>query len=311
MPWTNIPLNDGTGTSIPSLAFGTAGLEDPAGTVEQALSLGVNHIDTAQIYGNENEAGVGIRDSALPRDELYVTTKFSGGGPELKSIKESFQDSLDKLGTTYIDLYLIHSPRWAQPDIPSAWKELEDIRGRPGQDLTILLASAKVKPAVNQILLHPYVFAQQKPILEFSKKHGIVIEAYSPLMFVDLTFLHITRLMQYSPLRRNPGGPLDKPVQEIATRLGVTPEQVLLAWTKAKGAVVITTSTKKERVLGYLHAGDLELTEEDIAAIDTAGALGLPLTFSGVSVSRSHARALALFFIFGLVLLVLIKRISI
>ncbi|KAJ7049535.1 Aldo/keto reductase [Mycena amicta] len=273
MPWNDIPLNDTSG-AIPSLAFGTAFIHDTVGEVDQALGLGLNHLDAAQNYGNEYEVGVGIRDSGLPREELFITTKYSGGGAEKKGIKESVKDSLTKLGTTYIDLYLIHWPHFALPDIPTAWKEFEDIHAAglaksigvsnfSVQDLTVLLASAKIKPAVNQILLHPYVYAQQKPIIEFSKKHGIVIEAYSPL----------------SPINRVPGGPLDKPVQAIASRLGVTPGDVLLAWTKAKGAVVITTSSKKERLLGYLNAGDLELTEEDITSIDEAGARGPPNQF--------------------------------
>ncbi|KAG8215647.1 NADP-dependent oxidoreductase domain-containing protein [Butyriboletus roseoflavus] len=126
------------------------------------------------------------------------------------------------------------------------------------KDLEILLASAKIKPAVNQILLHPYVYRRQRPILEYAAKHGIVIEAYSALI----------------PITHQPGGPLDAPLNEIASRLGVTTDQVLLAWTKAKGAVVVTTSSKKARLQGYLAAGDIELTQEDIDAIDAAGATG-------------------------------------
>jgi len=111
---------------------------------------------------------------------------------------------------------------------------------------------------VSQILLHPYVYAQQRPILGYAAKHDIVIEAYSAL----------------TPITANPGGSLDAPLNRIANRLDATPDQVLLAWVKAKGAVVVTTSSKKSRLEGYLRAGDLELTSEDVVALDKAGAQG-------------------------------------
>jgi diketogulonate reductase-like aldo/keto reductase len=126
------------------------------------------------------------------------------------------------------------------------------------QDMETLLASAKIKPTVNQILLHPYVYRRQKPILEYAAKNGIIIEAYSALI----------------PITQSPGGPLDKPLKEIAAKLGATAEQILMAWTKAKGAVVVTSSSKKARLQGYIAAGDITLSPEDIAAIDAAGALG-------------------------------------
>ncbi|OJA19473.1 hypothetical protein AZE42_04912 [Rhizopogon vesiculosus] len=126
------------------------------------------------------------------------------------------------------------------------------------KQLEILLSSARIKPAANQIHLHPYIYQQQSPTLEYAAKHDIVIEAYSAL----------------TPITGEPGGPVDAPLNEIATRLGATTDQVLLAWVKAKGAVAVTTSSKKTRLLSYLSAGDLELSAEDIKAIDAAGAIG-------------------------------------
>ncbi|KAJ7505912.1 Aldo/keto reductase [Mycena galericulata] len=238
MPWNSIPLNDGR--EIPSIGFGTWKIgngQGPIDQVDQAISLGFSHI---QSYRNENEAGNAIRESGLERKEIFITTKYSG---------------------------------LAVPDIPTAWKQMEDIQAQglvksigvsnfEVSDLAILLASAKVKPVANQILLHPYVYARQLPILEYAAKHKIVIEAYSALI----------------PITSLPGGPVDAPVGKIAERLGVSNDQVLLAWTKAKGAVVVTTSSKKERLQGYLNAGDLALTDDDIAAIDAAGAKGAPLS---------------------------------
>ncbi|KIK50236.1 hypothetical protein GYMLUDRAFT_234712 [Collybiopsis luxurians FD-317 M1] len=123
-------------------------------------------------------------------------------------------------------------------------------------DLATLLASAKIPPAANQILLHPYVYAAQAPIIDYAKKHNIVIEAYSALI----------------PLTERPGGPVDVPINKIAKKRNLAAEQVLLAWVKAKGAVSVTTSSKKDRLQRYLDAGDIELTDAEITAIDAAGA---------------------------------------
>ncbi|KAJ7621365.1 Aldo/keto reductase [Roridomyces roridus] len=270
MPWDSKKLNDGR--EIPGLGFGTWKLGNGEGVtnqVDQAISLGLSHIDTAQVYRNETEAGTAIRESGLAREDVFITTKYSG--LDGLDVHTSIRNSLDYMGLKYVDLYLVHSPRLAKPDIPTFWKEMEVIKKQglvksigvsnyDEKDLALLVSSAKIKPVVNQILLHPYVYARQKPILEFAAENDIVIEAYSALL----------------PITSLPGGPLDTPLNDIAGRLGVTTDQVLLAWTKAKGAVVVTTSSKKSRLEGYLNAGDLKLTEEDMAAIDAAGALGPP-----------------------------------
>ncbi|KAL0958942.1 hypothetical protein HGRIS_014257 [Hohenbuehelia grisea] len=182
MPWEAHDLNDGN--SIPGIAFGTWTLGNGQGVidqVDQAISVGFSHVDTAQSYRNEEEAGRAIRESGLSRAELFVTTKYSGlNGLDIET---SIQNSLKNLGISYVDLYLIHHPRLATPDIPTAWKKLEEIKAKglaksigvsnfDVRDLEILLASAKVKPAANQILLHPYVYARQVPILEYAAKQG-------------------------------------------------------------------------------------------------------------------------------------------
>ncbi|KAF8142203.1 NADP-dependent oxidoreductase domain-containing protein [Mycena galopus ATCC 62051] len=269
MPWNSHKLNDGY--DIPGLAFGTWKLgkgDGPTSQVAQAISVGFSHLDTAQLYRNETEVGSAIDASELAREEIFITTKYSR--TDKLDIQTSIRNSLKYLGVSYVDLYLIHFPRAALPDIPTIWKEMEEIQSA-GMARSIgvsnfdvnqleLLASARVKPVVNQILLHPYVYTQQLPVLEYAAKHEIVIEAYSVLI----------------PITSLPGGPLDEPLSEIATKHSVTPDQVLLAWTKSKGAVVVTTSSKKSRLEGYLDAGDLVLTDEDIAAIEIAGAEGPP-----------------------------------
>ncbi|KAG6844762.1 hypothetical protein H0H87_003985 [Tephrocybe sp. NHM501043] len=269
MPWDPIKLND-VGVVLRSLhsqyctsRFGTWKLgngQSPIDQVDQALS-----VDTAQAYRNEAEAGVAIRESGLAREDIFITTKYSG--TDGLDIPTSIVNSLKNLGVSYVDLYLIHHPRLAVPDIQTAWKQMEELKEKGlvksigvsnfgVTELEILVSSAKVKPAANQIMLHPYVFAKQKPIIEFGAKHGIITEAYSALMYEGISF----------------GGPLDKPLYEIATRLNATPDQVILAWVKAKGAVVVTTSSKKYRLEGYLRAADLTLTTEDVSALDDAGA---------------------------------------
>ncbi|KAH8103302.1 Aldo/keto reductase [Cristinia sonorae] len=268
MPWDVIKLNDGN--VIPNIAFGTWTLgngQTATDNVDQAISIGFTHVDTAQSYRNEAEAGVAIHESGLAREDIYITTKYSGlNGLDVET---SIQNSLQNLGVKYVDLYLVHSPRLAVPDIPTIWAKMEKIKEAGYaksigvsnfeiDHLQTLLASAKIKPAANQILLHPYVIGRQAPLVRFCQENDIVVEAYSVLI----------------PLTRRPGGPVEGPVNDISTRLDVKPEQVLLAWAKAKGAVVVTSSTKKERLEGYLTAGDIELTPEDINNIDNAGAAG-------------------------------------
>ncbi|KAF5309834.1 hypothetical protein D9619_010324 [Psilocybe cf. subviscida] len=267
MPWETKQFNDGH--AIPGIGFGTWKIpvgDTTVDQVDQAISVGFSHIDTAQAYRNEEEAGQAIAESGLARNEIFITTKYSG----MKDIEASINDSLKKLGVAYIDLYLIHHPRLAVPDIPTAWAQMEGLKTAglvksigisnfSVKDTQVLLAAAKIAPAVNQIMLQPYNYAQQKSLLEFSAEKGIVIEAYSPLL----------------PLTQFPGGPVDKPVKAAAKRLGATEDQVLLAWTKTKGAVVLSSSSKKSRLEGADPSNLVAvLTKEEIHAIDAAGAKG-------------------------------------
>lgn len=268
MPWTTITLNDGT--SIPNIAFGTWTLGNgrtPIDQVDQAIETGFDHIDTAQSYRNELEVGIALQETGLKREDVYITTKYSGlNGLDIET---SIQNSLKNLGVKYVDLYLIHHPRLAVPDIPTAWAQMEKVKAAGFaksigvsnfgvKELEILLASAKVKPVANQIMFHPYVYESQMPIVEYGNQHGIVSEGYSALI----------------PITRMPGGPLDLPLGQIAKRLNASWDQILLAWVKSKGLIAVTSSTKKERLEGYLSAGDIQLTDDEIAAIDAAGIAG-------------------------------------
>ena len=138
------------------------------------------------------------------------------------------------------------------------------------EDLEVLLSCAKIKPVVNQILLHPYVVKTTQPLLDYLKAKDIVAEAYWTL----------------HPLTQLPGGPVDEPVSRLAEKYKARPEQILLAWAKAKGwvigdlkaadfsTVVITSSSRKDRLEGYMRVGDIYLTPEQVAEIDAAGAAG-------------------------------------
>ncbi|WVQ76921.1 hypothetical protein IAR50_006600 [Cryptococcus sp. DSM 104548] len=268
MPFTEVTLNDGR--SIPAIGFGTWKVPNnaTAGQVQQALELGFTHIDTAEIYGNEAEVGQAIKASGLARKDIYVTTKwFAIDG---RSPRESALESLKDLGLDVIDLYLIHRPFLVKEgESERIWKEFEGLQ-RDGlvksigvsnytkPQLEELLSHATIPPAVNQILLHPYVISTQGPLLSYLAEKKIVPEGYSSL----------------KPITSKHGGPVDEPLKIIAERLGKKPEQVLLAWSKAKGAIIVTSSSKKDRLESYLEVGDISLTPEDVKAIDEAGIKG-------------------------------------
>ncbi|KAJ3517443.1 hypothetical protein NLJ89_g505 [Agrocybe chaxingu] len=275
MPFKDIPLNDGN--KIPAIAYGTGSVnkgKDVHLYVEQAIEVGFSHIDTAQYYQNEEHVGTAIRETGLARPELFVTTKYGGG-----SVSGAFDDSLRKLGLKYIDLYLIHNPRGVENgDLEGTWRKFEKFQEEglaksigvsnfAVEDLQKVLKTARVKPAVNQIHLHPYNVSENKELLEYHAKHGIVTEA-------NEVSTHPPNL---GLSRGHPGGPVDVPVKKAAERLGITPTQVVFLWVRAKGAVIVTTSSSKEHLLEYLAVGDLpDLTEEEVAAIDAAGANGPP-----------------------------------
>ncbi|KAG8926434.1 hypothetical protein FRC01_008870 [Tulasnella sp. 417] len=224
---------------IPGIAFGTGSVwkrQDATPYVAQALQAGFGHIDTAQVYQNEESIPAALEKTRTSRDKVWITTKYNRNGPSgTLGIRGELLKSLERLQTSSVDLYLIHNPRFLGDTIPNAWKQFEalaeeglsksiGVSNFTKSDLEELIATAKITPAVNQVQLNPYTLAEQQPVIDLCKKHGIVIEAYSPL----------------APITRYPGGPVDEPVRKAAARLNATPVQVLLAWVRAKGAVVVT-----------------------------------------------------------------------
>ncbi|EKM51540.1 uncharacterized protein PHACADRAFT_261742 [Phanerochaete carnosa HHB-10118-sp] len=268
MPFGAVKLNDGS--EMPTIAYGTGSKwkgHEMTQFIEQAIDVGFSHIDSAQWYGTEGNVGAAIKESGLARSELFITTKYSGTG----TAPEAIQASLEKLGLKYVDLYLIHNPR-SVGNVAKVWSQFEKFKEAGYaksigvsnfqlDQLKSLLTVANIVPAVNQIFLNPYNFAENKALLEFSKKHGIVTEAYSSL----------------APITRYPGGPVDEPVNAAAKRLGAMPTQVILSWVRSKGVAIVTTSSTKAHMKEYLDTADLPpLTEEEIAAIDEAGKNGPP-----------------------------------
>jgi alcohol dehydrogenase (NADP+) len=258
-----IPLQHGTG-DIPVLGVGTL-IPDPATTrsaTQNALEAGFRHFDCAERYRNEREVGValeaGLNAQRIGREEIFVTTKLWNTNHRPERVRPAFEASLDRLGLRYLDLYLSHTPFAFQPGdeqdprdqdgnviydhgvtLLETWRAMEDLVDRGNcraigiSDITLeqllpLYQSARIKPAVVQVEAHPYL--PETELLEFCKRNGIVFLAFAPLG-------HGIR-----------SGPLQDPVvADIATQLGKTPAQVLLAWAAQRGTALLTTATTAAR----------------------------------------------------------------
>ena len=242
------------GNEIPLLGFGVWQVPDGRecrDAVRWALEAGYRHVDTAQAYGNEASVGRALRDSGLPREELFVTTKFH---PRRKDAEAEAQRSLERLGLDYVDLYIIHwpqgGPTWAWDGMQRAqqagYARSIGISNFSVREIDELLEVADVHPTVNQVQFSPFEF--RRGLLEGCEERGVVIEAYSPLG----TGRHLG----------------DAQVAAIAGRLGRTPAQVLVRWSLERDLVVLPKSTHRERIEENAQVFDFELSDEDMAALD-------------------------------------------
>ena len=247
-----------TGAQIPQVGLGV--YDSPPGPITRdsvlaALECGYRHIDTARIYGNEADVGAAIKASAVPRDQVFVTTKLWKDDHGYDTALRALDASLERLGLDHVDLYLIH---WPVPDKRrDSWRALErahaDGRARAigvsnymVQHLRELLGEAKVAPQVNQIELSP--FLQRRDTCAMCREHGIVVEAYSPL----------TR-----------GTRLDHPaVVAVARETGRTPAQVLLRWGIQHGYVVLPKSNRRARIMENAAVFDFALDAAAMAKLD-------------------------------------------
>lgn len=253
---TGITLNDGN--KIPAVGFGVFLIPADGPTYDAvltALKAGYRHIDTAAAYFNEADVGRAVRDSGIPREEIFITSKLWLQDYGYEAAKKGLETSLEKLGLDYVDLYLLHQP---YGDVAGAWKALEEARAA-GKIRSIGVSNMTPRiwkefvpqfetvPAVNQVECHP--FFQQRELRELLAGDDIKIEAYQPLGHGDASLLShpaITRL---------------------AEKYGKNAGQVILRFEVQDGLIVLPKSTNPERIAGNLDIFDFALTEDEMDAL--------------------------------------------
>lgn len=247
------------GVEIPQVGLGVFQVapDEAQRVVEEALAVGYRHVDTAAAYVNESGVGAALRAAALPRQEVFVTSKLRNGDQGYDATLRAYDDTLERLGLEALDLYLIHWPNPAAGLWQDSWraleKLLEDGRVRAigvsnflAEHLRELETFASHLPAVNQIEVHP-AFQQREVIAECARL-AIAVEAYSPL---------------------GQGAALDSQVvQQIATAHRLSPAQVVLAWHVHQGRVVIPKTVSRERMVENAALAGVELSAEEITAVD-------------------------------------------
>jgi diketogulonate reductase-like aldo/keto reductase len=248
------------GNQIPMLGLGVWQIPNGpecVNAVRWALELGYRHIDTAQAYGNEESVGQGIRESGVPREEIFLTTKFYPANDDPAAEAER---SLRRLGVDQVDLYIIHwpqgGPTWAWPGMERA-RELGYARSIGVSNFDVgeleeLTAAASVPPVIDQIQFSPFEY--RRALLEECRQRGMALESYSTL---------------------GTGRHLSEPVvAQIAERLDRTPAQVLLRWAVQHDIPVIPKSTRRERIEENSQIFDFSLSNDDMAQLDALDQTG-------------------------------------
>jgi diketogulonate reductase-like aldo/keto reductase len=259
-----IELSDGN--RMPVLGLGVYLVSDVAvceRSVETALRAGYRLVDTATAYRNERAVGRGIRASGVRRDEVFVTTKIWVSDTGYEKTRAAIGRSVERLGTGYLDLLLLHQPFG---DVLGSWRALEEavragtvrsigVSNFQEEDLAGLLPTATIRPAVDQVELHPYF--QQRELREVHARHGIVTEAWSPLAQGKAVG--------------------DEAISRIANAHGKSPGQVVIRWHLQIGNVVIPKSVTPKRIEENFDLFDFELTEaemEKISQLDRGERIG-------------------------------------
>jgi 2,5-diketo-D-gluconate reductase A len=257
----DIKLNDGT--TIPQLGFGVFQVkpEDTQRVVEQALEVGYRHIDTAQMYRNEEGVGRAIAASGIPRDELYVTTKLNNGYHLPDDARRAFDTSLTRLRLDHVDLFLIH---WPLPtrydgDYATTWQTMGEFSGQWGDKRATSVGVSNFEPdhlkrivdetgrvpAVNQVEVHPYF--GNEAVRAANASYDVATEAWSPIAQGDV---------------------LDDPaIVAVAEKVGRTPAQVTLRWHVQRGDIVFPKSVNPDRMRENFGLFDFELDADQMAAI--------------------------------------------
>lgn len=250
-------LNDGV--VIPSVGFGVFMIpvgDETYNAVRTALSLGYRHIDTAAAYFNEADVGRASRDSGIPREEIFVTSKLWLQDYGYEPAKKGIEKSLKNLGLGYIDLYLIHQP---YGDVPGAWKAMEEakkegkIRSIGFSNMTLKILNSFVRqfdtmPSVNQVECNPLY--QQKEIRKLMAEHDVRLEAWYPLGHGDKALLE------------NPV------ITALAEKYGKNPGQIILRFENQEGFIVLPKSTHEKRIKGNIDIFDFKLTDEEMKSME-------------------------------------------
>lgn len=258
----SIVLNNGV--KIPQLGLGTWLIDDnkAADVVKAAVKIGYRHIDTAQAYGNERGVGEGVRTCGIPREELFVVSKVAAEHKTYEETMAGINETLEKMGLDYLDMMIIHSPQpWAKVNQSedryvegnrAAWKALEDaytagklraigVSNFQIEDIESLLETAKIKPMVNQILLH--ISNTPIELVEYCQKNGIAVEAYSPIAHGEI---------------------LNQPeIITIAKKYGVTVPQLCIKYTLQLGAISLPKTGNPEHMKSNAQL-DFEISAEDM-----------------------------------------------
>jgi diketogulonate reductase-like aldo/keto reductase len=246
------------GLKMPYLGLGVYQVNDGKeviNSVNFALEAGYRHIDTASLYGNESGVGKAVRESSIPRSEIFVTSKVWNSDQGYDSTLRAFDKSLKLLGFDYLDLYLVHWP--VRGKFKDTWKALEKLYKEKSvkaigvsnfliHQLEDLFTSLEIRPMVNQVEFHPYLV--QQPLIDFCVKNNIQFESWSPLMQGNITKVDL--------------------LNKLAEKYQKTTAQIVLRWNLQKGVVTIPKSVHKDRIISNSQLFDFELSEADVKEID-------------------------------------------
>lgn len=247
------------GVKMPYLGLGVYLSEDGKeviNAIKWALDAGYRHIDTASVYNNERGVGMGIAESDVPREEIFVVSKVWNSDQGYESTLKAFDATLERLGLDYLDLYLIHWP--VSGKYKDTWKALEflykqkrikaiGVSNFMQHHLEDLLSTAEVIPMVNQMEFHPYLVQQN--LLNFCKDKNIQYEAWSPMMQGKIFGMDIFK--------------------ELEKKYNKTIAQIVLRWDLQKGVITIPKSSKKDRIISNADIFDFELSADDMAHLDS------------------------------------------
>lgn len=252
-------LSLNNGNTIPTIGLGVYRMTDDEQTIDvllNAFELGYRHIDTAAFYENEQAVGTAIKKSGLKRSEIFVTTKMWYTHQKTNTQIQAFEESLDKLGLDYVDMYLVHWPQDGY--VEKTWEAMETIlqtkrtksigvSNHRIQDLQKIIDLKGTIPAVNQIEIHPY-FAQDE-LVNFSQSHTIQVEAWAPFTAGKTDVLN-------EPI-----------LKTIADKYHKTPAQIILRWNIERNIIALPKSSHIERLKQNIDIFDFSLTKDDMAQI--------------------------------------------